>query len=114
MQEVMRQSADVVLEDFDALLGADLLDLVGMERRQFPAGLVERVELLLLLHLGGDVSAEHNELVHLARFVYEGRHTQVEVTIAGKSQAGGGSYAGERGAERSRIGTAKRRRAKGF
>ena len=45
MQEIVRQVADVVLEHLDALLVAQ----IGLQARQLPAGLMESVELLLLL-----------------------------------------------------------------
>ena len=61
VQQVAGEPADVELEQLDAFLDAHLGKLIRRQGGQFPAGLVQGVELLLLLHLGGDVAAQDDE-----------------------------------------------------
>ena len=65
MQQVLGEPANILLEQLDAFLDAHLGQLFDLQAGQFAAGLVQGVELLLLLHLGGDVPAQADELVNL-------------------------------------------------
>ena len=66
VQQVVREAADVQLEQLDALLDAHLGQLIRGQGGQLRPGLVQGVELLLLLHLRRDVAGQADELPDLA------------------------------------------------
>ena len=60
----MNGAAEIGLEEFDAGLDVHLGKLVGVESGEFAPGGVQRVELLLLMHLRGDVAHERDQPGH--------------------------------------------------
>ena len=104
MEQVLGEPANILLEQFDAFLDVHLGQLVDLQAGQFPAGLVQSVEFLLLLHFRGDVPAQADELVNLAGSVGDGRDIQFEVLIIAAVEASDDRLADERGMKRTEIG----------
>ena len=82
-----------------------------MRAEQFAAGLVQGVELLLLLHLGGDVPAKADELLDLSAHVLHGREVQLDVAVIAAVEPGGGPLAGQGRVKGTVVGAEDLRRA---
>ena len=58
MEQVLGEPANILLEQLDPFLDAHFGQLLDLQIGQLPAGLVQGVELVLLLDFRGDVPAQ--------------------------------------------------------
>lgn len=88
MQQVAGETANVLLEQLDAIGDAHVGEMISRQGGQFAAGPVQRVELLLLLHERGDITAQGEEQGFRAIRLAYGRDVQVDDPAIAAMQPG--------------------------
>src|SRR5262249_34823077 len=83
----------------DPLLDAHFGELFGVQGGQFPAGLVQGVQFLLVLDLGGHVAAEADELGDFAVQVADRGDVEFDVAVIAAVEGGSNGFAGQGGVE---------------
>ena len=104
VQQVVRETPDILLEQRHPLLNAHLGKLIGSQVSQLVARLVKCVQFLLLLHLGRNVPAQANQLADGAIVAGNGSHVQLEIAIVAAVNTSGDALAGQCGVKGTVVG----------